>query len=56
MYWPPVVWLQRTAMGVELVRQVHDAGAPGVHVYTFNQHAPALDLLEGATLRGRLVG
>lgn len=45
-----------TAMGADLVRRVLDAGAPGVHVYTFNQHAPALDLLQGAMLRGRLGG
>ena len=43
-----------TAMGAELVGSVLEAGAPGVHVYTFNQHAPALDLLEAAALRGRL--
>jgi methylenetetrahydrofolate reductase (NADPH) len=42
-----------TAMGVDLVSQVLEAGAPGLHIYTFNQHAPALDLLEGAHLDGR---
>jgi methylenetetrahydrofolate reductase (NADPH) len=42
-----------TAMGVELVEQVLAAGAPGLHIYTFNQHAAALDLLEGAHLGGR---
>lgn len=42
-----------TAMGVELVESVLDAGAPGLHLYTFNQHRPALDLLEGAHLDGR---
>lgn len=40
-----------TAMGVALVRRVLDAGAPGVHLYTFNQHAAVLDLLEGVGLR-----
>lgn len=40
-----------TAMGAELVRAVLDAGAPGVHVYTFNTDGPALDLLRGAGLR-----
>ncbi|MGN8244455.1 methylenetetrahydrofolate reductase [Cellulomonas soli] len=37
---------------VDLVNQVLDGGAPGVHVYTFNQHHAALDLLEGAHLGG----
>lgn len=39
-----------TAMGADLVDRVLDAGAPGLHVYTFNQHGPALDLLGGAHL------
>lgn len=39
------------AMGAELVRAVLDAGAPGVHLYTFNQHTAVLDLLHGAGLR-----
>ncbi|WP_369370426.1 methylenetetrahydrofolate reductase [Promicromonospora sp. Populi] len=34
----------------ELAREVLEAGAPGVHVYTFNKHRPALDLLERAGL------
>lgn len=38
------------AMGADLVRAVLDAGAPGLHVYTFNEHAAALDLLEGVGL------
>ena len=42
-----------TAMGVDLVHRVLAAGAPGLHVYTFNQHTPALDLLEGAHLDDR---
>lgn len=33
------------SMAAELVDAVLDAGAPGVHLYTFNQHGPALDLL-----------
>lgn len=38
--------------GVDLVQGVLDGGAPGVHLYTFNQHHAALDLLEGAGLDG----
>ncbi|HEY0215838.1 MAG TPA: methylenetetrahydrofolate reductase [Cellulomonas sp.] len=41
-----------TRLGVDLVNAVLDGGAPGVHVYTFNAHGPALDLLEGAGLGG----
>jgi methylenetetrahydrofolate reductase (NADPH) len=40
------------AMGADLVRAVLDAGAPGLHIYTFNQHAAPIDLLAGAGLRG----
>ena len=39
------------AMGVDLVRALLVAGAPGLHLYTFNQHAATLDLLSGAGLR-----
>lgn len=42
-----------TAMGVDLVHEVLAAGAPGLHIYTFNQHTAALDLLEGAHLDDR---
>lgn len=35
---------------VELAREVLDAGAPGLHIYTFNKHEAALDLLEGLNL------
>ena len=42
-----------TAMGVDLVTQVLDGGAPGLHIYTLNQHGPALDLLERLELDGR---
>jgi methylenetetrahydrofolate reductase (NADPH) len=41
-----------TRLGVDLVNAVLDGGAPGVHLYTFNAHGPALDLLEGAGLGG----
>ncbi|PFG41384.1 methylenetetrahydrofolate reductase (NADPH) [Isoptericola jiangsuensis] len=41
-----------TAYGSELAQRVLDAGAPGLHVYTFNQYRPALDLLEGVHLGG----
>lgn len=37
---------------IALARAVLDAGAPGLHVYTFNNAAPALDLLEGVHLGG----
>ena len=38
------------ARSVELARAVIDAGAPGLHVYTFNRWRPALDLLRGVGL------
>lgn len=41
-----------TRAGVDLVNGVLDGGAPGVHVYTFNTHEAALDLLDGADLVG----
>jgi methylenetetrahydrofolate reductase (NADPH) len=41
-----------TAYGTELAQRVLDAGAPGIHVYTFNKYRPALDLLEGVNLGG----
>ncbi|HQY32816.1 methylenetetrahydrofolate reductase [Actinotalea sp.] len=47
------------AMGAELAQQVLAAGAPGLHLYTFNQHAGSLALLErlrGGTLGRRPVG
>jgi methylenetetrahydrofolate reductase (NADPH) len=41
---------------VELARQVLAAGAPGLHIYTFNKHQAALDLLEGVDLGGGAAG
>lgn len=35
---------------IQLARAVLEAGAPGLHVYTFNKYEPALDLLEGLNL------
>lgn len=40
------------AYSVDLAQRVLDAGAPGLHVYTFNKHHAALDLLEGVHLGG----
>jgi methylenetetrahydrofolate reductase (NADPH) len=40
------------AASVDLVKAVLDGHAPGVHIYTFNKHEAALDLLEGAHLGG----
>jgi len=37
---------------VSLANEVLDGGAPGLHIYTFNQHEAALDLLEGVHLGG----
>ncbi|MBI9113812.1 methylenetetrahydrofolate reductase [Sanguibacter suaedae] len=37
---------------VDLASAVLEAGAPGLHVYTFNKHHAALDLLEGVHLGG----
>src|SRR5690606_28198274 len=41
---------------VELVSAVLEAGAPGLHIYTFNKSRPALDLLEGVHLGGGSTG
>ncbi|QAY64903.1 methylenetetrahydrofolate reductase [Xylanimonas allomyrinae] len=41
------------ARSVEVAQAVLDAGAPGLHVYTFNKHRPALDLLDGVGLLRR---
>ena len=37
---------------VDVAKAVLDGGAPGLHIYTFNSHVAALDLLEGAHLGG----
>ena len=37
---------------VDLAHAVLDAGAPGLHIYTFNTYRAALDLLEGVHLDG----
>ncbi|GII98924.1 methylenetetrahydrofolate reductase (NADPH) [Sediminihabitans luteus] len=46
----------RHALGIDrtvaLAQEVLDAGAPGLHVYTFNKYQAALDLLEGVHLGG----
>lgn len=36
--------------GAELVRASLDAGAPGVHFYTFNEHSAVLDVLDSVDL------
>lgn len=36
---------------VDLANAALDAGAPGIHLYTFNEHAAALDVLDSLQLR-----
>ena len=38
------------AFAARLARAALDAGAPGLHLYTFNEHRAALDLLEHVDL------
>ena len=38
------------SLGARLARDLHDSGAPGIHMYTFNKAAPALDVLDAAGL------
>ena len=38
------------SLGARLARDLHEAGAPGTHMYTFNKAAPALDVLDAAGL------
>jgi methylenetetrahydrofolate reductase (NADPH) len=48
---------EQRAVGVEhavgLAREVLDGGAPGLHLYTFNQHRAALAVLDGVGLIAR---
>lgn len=39
------------AWTVDMVRQLRDAGAPGIHLYAFNQHAQVLQVLGDAGVR-----
>ncbi|WP_199424529.1 methylenetetrahydrofolate reductase [Actinotalea solisilvae] len=41
------------ALGAALAAGVLAAGAPGLHLYTFNQHQASLDLLDDVGLRAR---
>jgi methylenetetrahydrofolate reductase (NADPH) len=45
---------ERTRIGVsatvDLANAALDAGAPGIHLYTFNEHAAALDVLDKLAL------
>ena len=38
------------SLGARLARDLHEAGAPGIHMYTFNKAAPALEVLDAAGL------
>ena len=38
------------SLGARLARDLHEVGDPGIHMYTFNKAAPALDLLDAAGL------
>ena len=45
----------REAIGVDwtaqMVRELVDAGAPGIHLYAFNQHRTVLSVLEQSGVR-----
>lgn len=38
------------SLGARLARDLHEVGAPGIHMYTFNKATPALDVLDAAGL------
>jgi len=46
---------ERVSLGIEwcadMIRELVDAGAPGIHLYAFNQHETALSALEQAGVR-----
>jgi len=46
---------ERVSLGIEwcagMIRELADAGAPGIHLYAFNQHETVLSALEQAGVR-----
>ena len=46
----PDPYSEGISVGAELIRELLAAGAPGVHIYTFNKSRPALDLLHASHL------
>lgn len=47
---PEEFYARGIELGAELVREIHGATAPGIHLYTFNRSQPACDLLVAAGL------
>lgn len=45
---PEAMYERGVQFGSRLVREVLDAGAPGVHLYSFNKSGPVLDILGAA--------